>query len=100
VRRDVLLADPAAPRSGLGDRITRAALRRRGLLATDGRTLTAAGRAAAQDLADRRALWSAWLAHGAAVRLPDAREPDPADLRGSLGEDAVTQLRALAGRRP
>lgn len=89
-RRDAVLADPDAPIGPL----LRARLRREGLLDGDGR-LTAAGRAAAADLADRRALWSAWLAHGASVRLPDAREPDPADLRGSLGEDAVRQLRAL-----
>jgi manganese/zinc/iron transport system permease protein len=95
VRRDAVLADPAAPPGGLGDRLARVALRRRGLLAPDGTTLTDAGRAAAADLADRRALWSAWLAHGAAVRLPDAREPDPADLLGSLGDDAVRQLRRL-----
>jgi hypothetical protein len=31
-----------------------------------------------------------------AAELPDARDPDPADLRGSLGEDAVAQLRAPA----
>uniref|UniRef100_UPI001BDD007B hypothetical protein n=1 Tax=Pseudonocardia lacus TaxID=2835865 RepID=UPI001BDD007B len=73
----------------------RASLRRRGLLDADGR-LTAAGRAEAADLADRRELWRAWLAHGAEVRLPDAREPDPVDLRASLGDDAVAQLRALA----
>jgi manganese/zinc/iron transport system permease protein len=95
VRRDAVLTHPDAPVAGLHDRLTRAALRRRGLLAPDG-TLTAAGRAAAAEMADRRALWSAWLAHGPSIRLPDAREPDPADLRGSLGEDAVTQLRALA----
>jgi manganese/zinc/iron transport system permease protein len=97
VRRDAVLAQPEAPVSGLRDRFTRAGLRRRGLLAADGRTLTPAGRAAAEDMADRRALWTAWLAYGATVRLPDAREPDPADLRGSLGEDATAQLRALAG---
>ena len=90
-RRDAVLADPSAP---VGP-VLRARLRRAGLLDDNG--LTDAGRAAAADLADRRALWSAWLTHGAAVRLPDAREPDPADLRGSLGEDAVRQLRALAG---
>ncbi len=100
VRRDAVLTHPDAPVAGLQDRLTRAVLRRRGLLSPDG-TLTAAGRAAAAETADRRALWSAWLAHGPSIRLPDAREPDPADLKGSLGEDAVTQLRALAagGRR-
>jgi manganese/zinc/iron transport system permease protein len=91
-----VLVEPGAPVTGLRDRVTRAGLRRRGLLAADGRTLTPAGQAAAADLADRRALWTAWLAHGASVELPDAREPDPADLPGSLGADAVAQLRALA----
>jgi manganese/zinc/iron transport system permease protein len=100
VRRDAVLTHPDAPVAGLQDRLTRAVLRRRGLLSPDG-TLTSAGRAAAAEMADRRALWTAWLAHGPSIRLPDAREPDPADLKGSLGEDAVTQLRALAagGRR-
>jgi manganese/zinc/iron transport system permease protein len=100
VRRDAVLVEPDAPVSGLGDRLTRAALRRRGLLAADGRTLTPAGQTAADDLADRRALWTAWLTHGPSVELPDAREPDPADLRRSLGEDAVAQLRALASEAP
>lgn len=100
VRREAVLAHPDTPLSGLGDRLARADLRRRGLLTADRADLTDAGRAAAAELADRRALWSAWLAHGAAVRLPDARDPDPADLYGSLGEDAVRQLRALTGGRP
>jgi manganese/zinc/iron transport system permease protein len=100
VRRAAVLAHPDTPLSGLGDRLARAGLRRRGLLTADRADLTDAGRAAAAELADRRALWSAWLAHGAAVRLPDARDPDPADLYGSLGEDAVRQLRALTGGRP
>ena len=94
VLRDAVLRAPDAPVRGLGDRWARAALRRSGLLAHDG--LTPAGHAAAADLADRRALWSAWLEHGASVRLPDAREPDPTDLRGSLGDDAVEQLRRLS----
>lgn len=91
VRRDAVLADPGAPTGWL----LRTRLRRHGLLDDGG--LTAAGRAAADDLVDRRALWGTWLAHGASVTLPDAREPDPADLRGSLGDDAVRQLRALEG---
>jgi manganese/zinc/iron transport system permease protein len=93
VLRDAVLVEPGAPVRGLGDRWARAALRRRGLL--DDHGLTAAGRAAAADLADRRALWTAWLEHGASVRIPDAREPDPTDLRGSLGDDAVRQLELL-----
>lgn len=98
VLRDGVLRAPDAPVRGLGDRWARASLRRSGLLAFDG--LTPAGRAAADDLADRRALWSAWLEHGASVRLPDAREPDPTDLRGSLGDDAVEQLRRLSADAP
>jgi len=93
VLRDAVLVEPGAPVRGLGDRWARAALRRHGLL--DDQGLTAAGRAAAADLADRRALWTAWLEHGASVRIPDAREPDPTDLRGSLGDDAVRQLELL-----
>jgi manganese/zinc/iron transport system permease protein len=95
VRRDAVLTHPDAPVAGLRDRLVRARLRRRGLLTADG-TLTGAGEAAAAEMAERRALWTAWLEHGPSIRLPDAREPDPADLPGSLGEDAVTQLRALA----
>jgi manganese/zinc/iron transport system permease protein len=97
VQRDAVLAQPEAPVAGLRDRLIRARLRRQGLLAADG-TLTAAGQQAADEAAERRALWSAWLEHGPSIRLPDAREPDPADLRGSLGEDAVARLRVLAGR--
>jgi manganese/zinc/iron transport system permease protein len=92
VRRDAVLTHPDAPAAGLPDRLTRARLRRHGLLAGDG-TLTDTGRVAAAELAERRALWTAWLEHGASIRLPDAREPDPADLAGSLGPDAVAQLR-------
>jgi manganese/zinc/iron transport system permease protein len=95
VLRDAVLVEPHAPVGGPGDRWARAVLRRRGLL--DDRGLTDAGRAAAEELAERRALWTAWLEHGASVRLPDAREPDPSDLRGSLGDDAVRQLVALSG---
>jgi manganese/zinc/iron transport system permease protein len=94
VRRDAVLAHPDAPATSLSDRLIRAGLRRRGLLAADG-TLTATGRAAAAETAERRALWSAWLEHGPSIRLPDAREPDPVDLAGSLGEDAVAQLRKV-----
>ncbi|OZM84405.1 hypothetical protein CFP66_06085 [Pseudonocardia sp. MH-G8] len=97
VHRDAVLTHPDAPAAGLPDLLTRARLRRHGLLAGDG-TLSDAGRAAAAELAERRALWTAWLEHGASIRLPDAREPDPADLAGSLGPDAVAQLRrAVSG---
>lgn len=96
VRREAVLANPDIHHRG--DASARAGLRRRGLLAPDG-TLTPAGLAAAEDLAERRELWHVWLAHGAEVDLPDAREPDPVDLRASLGDEAVTQLRALAAAR-
>src|SRR5690606_29993666 len=95
--RDAVLAHPDAPVTGLRDRLVRAELRRRGLLTRDG-ALTPAGEAAAREAAERRALWTAWLEHGSSIRLPDAREPDPTDLRGSLGDDAVAQLRARAGK--
>jgi manganese/zinc/iron transport system permease protein len=85
VRRDAVLIQPEAPVASLRDRLVRARLRRQGLLAADG-TLTPAGRAAAAETAERRALWTVWLEHGPSIRLPDAREPDPADLRGSLGD--------------
>jgi manganese/zinc/iron transport system permease protein len=97
VLRDAVLVEPDAPVRGPGDRLARAVMRRRGLLDEHG--LTPAGRAAAAELAQRRALWTAWLEHGASVRLPDAREPDPTDLRGSLGDDAVRRLAELAGVR-
>jgi manganese/zinc/iron transport system permease protein len=45
---------------------------------------------------ERRALWSAWLEHGWKLDLPDAREPDPTDLRRSLGDEAVERLKGLA----
>lgn len=97
VLRDAVLARPEAPLRGPGDHWARMVLRRQGLLDDDG--LTPAGLRAAAELADRRALWSAWLEHGALVELPDAREPDPTDLRGSLGTDAVEQLRRLCAEK-
>lgn len=57
--------------------------------------LTEPGAAAAHDLVARRDDWSAWLEHGWKLRLPDAREPDPRDVRGSLGDDAANRLAAL-----
>jgi manganese/zinc/iron transport system permease protein len=73
-------------------------LRRAGLLAADGDrvSLSAAGAAAAEEVLERRALWTLWLEHGSRLELPDAREPDPLDLRASLGERHVARLRALA----
>ncbi len=93
--------------SALGTRPRRAlrrALRhldRAGLLAREGGRLrlTESGAGAAHALLERRAEWSAWLEHGWRLDLPDAREPDPRDLRGSLGDAAADRLRALAGGR-
>ncbi len=77
-------------------------LERSGLLARDGERvhLTETGAAAAHRALERRALWGAWLEHGWRLDLPDAREPDPRDLRASLGDEAVDRLRALAGMGP
>ncbi len=80
----------------------RRALRRlehAGMLTRDhGRLLlTARGGAAAGALIERRAEWSAWLEHGWRLELPDAREPDPRDLRRSLGDEAADRLLAYAG---
>lgn len=58
--------------------------------------LTESGAAAAHAALDERELWSAWLDYGAQIDLPDAREPDPRNLRTSLGDDAVKQLKQLA----
>jgi manganese/zinc/iron transport system permease protein len=58
--------------------------------------LSESGAAAAHAVLERRDLWSAWLEHGWRLRLPDAREPDPTDLRGSLGDDYADRLRAFA----
>jgi manganese/zinc/iron transport system permease protein len=76
-------------------------LDRAGLLARDGERLrlTEAGAAAAHVALERRDLWGAWLEHGWRLALPDAREPDPSDLRGSLGDDHVDELLRLAATR-
>jgi manganese/zinc/iron transport system permease protein len=58
--------------------------------------LTEAGAGAAHAALERRRLWSAWLEHGWRLELPDAREPDPRDLRASLGDEAVARLETLA----
>ncbi len=84
------------------ERALRRALRhldRAGLLAREGGRLrlTEAGAGAAHALLERRADWAAWLEHGWRLQLPDAREPDPRDLRASLGSEAADRLRVLAG---
>jgi manganese/zinc/iron transport system permease protein len=75
-------------------------LDRAGLLAREGESifLSEQGAAAAHAALRRRDLWSAWLEHGWRLELPDAREPDPRDVRGSLGDAMADRLEALAGR--
>lgn len=88
---DVSGRRPGAVRRGLRD------LERTGMLADDaGRLrLTDAGAAAAHAMLERRALFGAWLEHGHRLDVPDAREPDPTDLRASLGDDLADRLHAL-----
>jgi manganese/zinc/iron transport system permease protein len=71
-----------------------------GLIDRDGERLrlSEAGAGAAHAALEDRAMWTAWLEHGAALGLRDAREPDPRDLRASLGDADYARLRALAGR--
>jgi manganese/zinc/iron transport system permease protein len=73
-------------------------LDRAGVLRRDGDriALSATGTAAVQTLFDRRELWSAWLENGWRIELPDAGEPDPRDLRASLGDDLTDQLLAFS----
>lgn len=72
-------------------------LRRSGLADPDrgAVALTEKGRARAAQ--DRRevAAWSAWIEHGWRLDLPDAREPDPLNMRRSLGEANLRQLAEL-----
>jgi manganese/zinc/iron transport system permease protein len=74
-------------------------LDRAGMLERDGERLflSESGAAAVHALADRRRLWDAWLEHGWRLELPDAREADPSDLRGSLGDELADRLHELAG---
>lgn len=95
-------ADELVQAGGRARRSVRRALRdldRAGMLARDGDRLrlSESGAAAAHALLERRALFSAWLEHGHRLALPDAREPDPTDLRGSLGDDVADRLHGLAG---
>jgi manganese/zinc/iron transport system permease protein len=88
--------------SGRSPRAMRRALRdldRAGMLERDAERrifLSESGAAAAHAVLERRELWSTWLEHGSRLRLPDAREPDPADLRASLGDELTEDLLALA----
>lgn len=93
--RELALASTRRPRA------LRRALRdldRAGMLERDGERLylSASGAAAAHAVLERRELWAAWLEHGPRLALPDAREPDPSDLRASLGDEYADELQALA----
>jgi manganese/zinc/iron transport system permease protein len=81
-----------ALRRALGD------LERTGALARDGERLylSESGAASVHAILERRDLWTAWLEHGWRLKLPDAREPDPRDLRASLGDEHADRLRTLA----
>nr|WP_024477248.1 metal ABC transporter permease [Arthrobacter sp. CAL618] len=57
--------------------------------------LTGAGHTAAQPILEREHLWTAWLKHGHQLDSPVVREPNPVDIRGSLGDDVADQLLAL-----
>lgn len=69
-------------------------LDRAGSLSRDGDRifLSEPGAAAAHALLQRRDLWSIWLEHGWKLDIPDAREPDPRELRRSLGDGLTDQL--------
>lgn len=73
-------------------------LDRAGMIDRDGELLRLSerGAAAAHAALEERRLWSAWLEHGWRLGLADAREPDPRDLRGSLGDDLTDRLVALS----
>jgi manganese/zinc/iron transport system permease protein len=89
--------------SGRGTRELRRALGdldRAGMLRREDERLflTEAGAAAAHSVLERRDLWSLWLEHGWRLQIPDAREPDPRDLRGSLGDEFADRLQAMGSR--
>jgi manganese/zinc/iron transport system permease protein len=73
-------------------------LDRAGALRHDGDRihLSESGAAAVHALLDRRDLWTAWLEYGWRVELPDAGEPDPRDLRASLGDELTDELIAIS----
>lgn len=97
-------ADELALASGRAPRVLRRALRdldNAGLLKRerDRLHLSEAGAAAAHSVLERRELWSAWLEHGDELNIHDGRDPDPSDLRGSLGDEAADRLQTLAAGR-
>lgn len=83
----------ASVKRALRDLDRAGALRREG----DRIYLSESGAAAVHALFDHRDLWSAWLEYGWRIELPDAREPDPRDLRASLGDELTDELIALSG---
>ncbi|MDQ5894923.1 MAG: manganese/zinc/iron transport system permease protein [Actinomycetota bacterium] len=54
--------------------------------------LTESGAGMVHALLHQRSLWSAWLEYGWTLDIPDAREPDPRDLKSSLGDDLTNTL--------
>ena len=87
--------------SGRPPSTVRRALRdldRAGALERDGEHiyLSESGAAAVHALLDRRELWSVWLEYGWRLELPDAREPDPRDLRNSIGDEMTNRLVAIS----
>lgn len=110
LRRDAVLAEIAgAERDGrtltAGSLIGNARRRRRALRdlensqlleRRDGHLhLTGTGRTAAGSILEREQLWTAWLKHGHQVSSPGVREPNPVDIRGSLGDETANRLLAL-----
>ncbi len=98
-------ADELAALSGRPPATVRRALKdldRAGALNRDGERiyLSESGAAAVHSLLDRRELWGVWLEHGWKLELPDAREPDPRDLRSSIGEDLTNRLVAISREIP
>lgn len=83
---------PRHVRRGLADLEGEGVVRRD----AEGLVLTAHGHARVAEVTQKRDLWAAWLEHGTALDLPDAREPDPQDVRASLGDAAADRLLALA----
>jgi manganese/zinc/iron transport system permease protein len=73
-------------------------LDRAGTLSRDGERiyLSESGAAQVHTLLNHRDLWAEWLEYGWRLDLPDAREPDPRDLRGSLGDELTDQLISLS----
>jgi manganese/zinc/iron transport system permease protein len=58
--------------------------------------LTYAGRREARRAREGILAWSAWIEHGWRLGLPDAREADPLDLAGSLGDEMAARLVHMA----